>query len=559
MCAIRKIALFGLCLVPVFGLVLSGKSLAQQDSIWPVERPEIETPSTSDTETEAQVEADAETWVEPVTVLPDAQPGPSYEDDVSDFDAIDRPLNKPLDLPLADAAEGDATIHAAPPEVDEFGATLLAHPSLLSSQQRVCQAKYEVLQNRAGYYPNVRFSLSGGNKLIDQTTRADEFGGTNSPEYDGKGVNATVTLSQSLYDWGRLSSIVEGSEQGYHIAQLERRLTLEEQLRIFFNAAFSYRLENELARIFIAAGDEIADGVAAMQARFKAGAARLTDVRQAQIIGLEMEARLSQAERQRSIHIDNIKSRFGLGPHQVDDIIDYFLRARPHIPEIVPAHDTLQTRLIQRNIARVKSEYQRLRAESRPSFTGVLTGRAWDIGQKNRCNSPVPSGHADAGTRSAGTRDDTRYYYRDQNCSTHELTGSIEFSMPLFDGGANKAQRGGINAQRIGLESNLEAYQRNHRAQSAQLRDSLLLRVRQTSEIEQRLKQLGERLDSVRLLQRQTRSDPLALITIQQRYAERKGELVNIRIQANVTRVELLALAAGLSKVMKISLGEIGC
>ncbi len=235
------------------------------------------------------------------------------------------------------------------------------------------------------------------------------------------------------------------------------------------------------------------------------------------------------------------------------------MRTRPDMPDIIPAYDTLQTRLIRRNISRVQTEYKRLQAENKPVFTGVLTGRAWDVGHKNRCNNPVARGHPDAGTRFAGSRDGTAYYYRDQNCTTHELTGAIEFSMPLFDGGANAAERGGVNAQRIGLESNLEAYQRNHTARSLEFRDGLQLLIRQRAEIELRLSQLSERLESIRLLQTQTQSDPLGLIGVYQRFADRQSELANNLIEADVTRIELLALAAGLSKVMNISLGGPGC
>ena len=53
---------------------------------------------------------------------------------------------------------------------------------------------------KSSYFPKLSLSLSSGDKMVDKTTRADEFGGVNSPEYDGKGTDATLVLRQLVYD-----------------------------------------------------------------------------------------------------------------------------------------------------------------------------------------------------------------------------------------------------------------------------------------------------------------------------------------------------------------------
>ena len=573
MFAIKKIGTYGFAVIALTLPLSLSLAVAEEAGIWPSPKTTL-TPF--ETESRVQTEPPAFWLDETKTTISDADV-PSIFNDLEDLQSEMTPADdrykdglqaqaKEPGVWLAPKDELGELISALdkaspaplPEEVVTFQKKILMHPSLTRAAQGVCQAKYQVLQNQSGYYPNVSMSLGGGRKIIDETTRADEYGGTNSPEYDGAGLNATLTLTQRIFDWGRLSSIVDGSKQGFHVARLERRLTMEDKLRQFFEAAFDYRLQDALTVHFAMAQGEVAKGVETMRERFKAGAARLTDVRQAQIIGLEVEARLSQAQRQRDLHMENMDTLFGVSPDEADVILDYFSSQRPAMPNVVPSHATLQTRLIRHNIDRAKAEYNRLQAERKPTFNGVLTGRGWDIGQKNRCNSPVHYGHPD----SEGGRfveGGGGQVYRTQNCSTHELVGSIEFSMPLFDGGANAAQRGGVNAERIGLEATLAAFSRDHDAETQRLHDSLRAQMIRISESEQRFEQLTERLESVRILQSQTRFDPLALMVLEQTHLEAQAQLLALRIQTEGTHMQALAIGASLSKIMQISLGEIGC
>ena len=73
---------------------------------------------------------------------------------------------------------------------------------LYRSVQAFLQSRFWVNVAKSSYFPKLSLSLSSGDKMVDKTTRADEFGGVNSPEYDGKGTDATLVLRQLVYDWG---------------------------------------------------------------------------------------------------------------------------------------------------------------------------------------------------------------------------------------------------------------------------------------------------------------------------------------------------------------------
>lgn len=75
------------------------------------------------------------------------------------------------------------------------------HPSVGKAQHDYCEAGFAVMQERTAYFPKLNLALSGGDKLVDKTTRGDEFGGVSAPEYDGNGVNLTLSLNQQIYDW----------------------------------------------------------------------------------------------------------------------------------------------------------------------------------------------------------------------------------------------------------------------------------------------------------------------------------------------------------------------
>lgn len=451
-------------------------------------------------------------------------------------------------------------VQITPPHLLELQQKLRNHPGQRRAEQRVCEAQWGILLGKSNYYPKLNATLSGGRKWIDHTTRADEFGGSNSPEYDGEGLNATLTLRQHLYDWGRNKSIIEGYKQDRFVAEIEQGETLNEQLATLLRMSLQYVLQSKLIAHFDSAKEVIDRDVRSMEERFKAGAARLAEMRQARLVGLEAEARLGQAERQRDLVTQAMKTQFAISPQQAAQLIDSFRKNRPEVPDSVPGPVSPRARLIKHNIDKVMAEGQRLSAERLPSFTGVVTARGWDIGHKNRCTDLVSNAlHPDAGFAVRDENFAIIGYRRDQNCQTYEMTGAIEFSMPLYDGGANAAQRGGTNARRMGLEAELAAHVRSHEADSRRLQDQLLDELTQIAETRQRIDELETQIASERLLSTRTRGNLLGLLALEQRFADERARLIGLELRAEGTRMEALQLSGNLANSLTITLGESGC
>ena len=485
-------------------------------------------------------------------VAQDAPPVPDILPPAAELSAEDTPP-PPIAAPLQ-------SVEVTPPHLIELQQKLRDHPGQRRAEQRVCEAQWGIMLGKSNYYPKLNATFSSGSKWIDQTTRADEFGGSNSPEYDGEGLNATLTLRQHLYDWGRNKSVIEGYRQDRFVAELQQVETLNEQLATLLRMGLQYVLQSRLVAHFDDAKQIIDRDVKSMEERFKAGAARLAEMRQARLVGLEAEARLSQAARQRDLVAQAMKTQFAISPQQAEEIIDSFIKKRPDIPDQIGGLASPQARLIRHNIDKVKAETTRLKAERLPNFTGVVTARGWDVGQKNRCNDLVLRGHDDReGGRFVERVDGTSYYTRGQNCNTYEMTGAVEFSLPLYDGGANAAQRGGANARRMGLEAELAAHVRSHDAESRRLQDQLLDELTQIAESRQRIDQLETQLASERLLSTRTRGNLLNILSLEQRFADEQARLIGLVLRAEGSRMDALQLSGTLADSLTITLGESGC
>ncbi len=444
---------------------------------------------------------------------------------------IPKPDLQPGQTLLDNEAIEQAPLVPAPPAVAELQQTLLDHPSLLSAGQQVCEAKYQVLFGQSNYYPKLSMNLSGGSKWVNKTTRADEFGG-DSPEYDGDGVNAVLSMRQNIYDWGLTRATINVAQHDRAVAQLHRLLTLEEKLGEFYGMAFQYVLQDELVRHFRQAKQDVVFGIAGVEARFRAGAARLAEVRQAKIIGLDITSQVTQAERELDIVLRAMKTQFGLEAAHARRAVAHFIRMRPDIPEIIGGRDSLNARILQRNILRTQAEQRQVKAERRPGLTGVITGRAWDVFEKNTCgdsfgtthpllNDDPP--HPDAVKRGSEWR-------RGKNCSTRELTGAIEFNMPLFDGGASKARLGGAAARERGLEAELAAHLRHHDSESRRLQGQLLSLLTRLAEAREKEREIKIQLNSEQQVQGRTRANAIDILSLKQRLVLAQAELIGLHV-----------------------------
>ncbi len=427
------------------------------------------------------------------------------------------------------------------------------HPSVQQGQDNICQAHYMVLQTRSQYFPHLDLSLSGGDKIIDRTTRADEFGGSNSPEYDGKGINATLSLRQQLYDWGRTGAAVKAARFEEQAAILNFYANIGDQLEELITYVLDYIQQDQLHRNYQIAYKNINTTVERIEAQYQAGAGRIADLRAAQVVLLDSELAVSRAARTRDQLAASLATNFGITIEQARQLASEFRRLRPEIPPQVDAKQSIRWRVLDIRAREAEQQVRRLRAARWPAINGVVTLRGWDIDNfEESCGNAVPRTDPN-GRFSGGT------FRRLQDCRSHEVTGNIEVSIPLYDGGSNRAQQGQENARKNSLLSEIAAFERHYQADRFQYNKGLRDNLYYISENTKKLDDIRAQLNSELKLQGQTRSNAVAIGRLYFDLAQVEDENITLQIETEKLRLRALHLAGVLPEILGIALRAERC
>ncbi len=453
--------------------------------------------------------------------------------------------------PLMDVANSDP-INDVTNMMTRLRQVISTHPRLRQSQQEICESSFAVTQERTAYYPSVNASLSAGNRFVNKTTRGDEFGSNNAPEYDGKGANLNLTLRQKIYDWGKTRAAVNRAALKREAAGLEGRQTLETQLGQFYQLAFDYVRTGEVIDELETASKAISADLNSIKKRFEAGAGRIAEVRAGQIIELDIESKLQSLRNQRAIAADALKTNFEVSGAFAEEAITVYRARRPEFPDLITTEETLEWRILDAQSRAESHEIRRLRAGRLPEFTGVLTGQAWDVTDAKRCGDVLPQSHPDAANIGGS-------YLRYRNCHTYELAGRVEMSLPLYDGGLNATQRNRAAARRNALAAQMAALDRSYRARSRTLNDTLVDLTVQIEQQDKKLVELRAQLASEMRVQAQTRRDPLALARLRKELVYAVEQRASLISKIEVTRVSMLAITHQLADLMDVKWELGGC
>ena len=426
------------------------------------------------------------------------------------------------------------------------------HPRIGLAQQNVCAATYAIMEERTAYYPKLDMSLSGGDKFVDKTTRGDSFGGSNAPEYDGKGLNLSLSLTQQVYDWGQTSASIRGRMLTREASSFEGFQSLQEQLFEFFHSAMLYERETRIVAYYRDVAQLIKDEINALESRFKAGAGRLAEVRAAQVIGLDLETTINSSANRQLIALKNLTSNFEVDGIFARSASDDFVKRRDELPGMVETTDTFEWRNLNAAYRAAGFENKRLKASRLPKLDAIVQAQGWDIDDKNNCGDILDKTHPDAAYSNGE-------YRRYENCNTYELAGRLEFSMPLYDGGLNKAQRNRNSAHQRAIEAEMAAVDRKHRADSRRIQEQLSDTLMRLQNQIRKENEITQQLASERALQGQSRMEPLTVARLQFALARAVEERLSLEVQLELVRLEALYISDKLSDVIGIQWETNGC
>ncbi|WP_168164833.1 TolC family outer membrane protein [Variovorax sp. PAMC 28711] len=145
------------------------------------------------------------------------------------------------------------------------------HPSVRNAAQQVLQADEGIAQARAGYYPQVRAGIGS------------QLGNRNIGSYDSRRVNtATLSASQMLYDFGKVSSAVGRAEASVEATRAQVLLSVDEVARDTAQAWVDVHRQQALAVIAREQLSSVEELAGRVNERTRLGASSRSDSVQAQ-------------------------------------------------------------------------------------------------------------------------------------------------------------------------------------------------------------------------------------------------------------------------------------
>lgn len=430
---------------------------------------------------------------------------------------------------------------------EELSQILAAHPRQLSSLEAICESKIGISVAKTAYFPKLSANLSGGNKLIDKTTRSDEFGGTNSPEYDGKGVNATLSISQLLYDWGVTGNSVQVEREKTTKARLVNRETADAQTLGLLDLSFKLDAAAKAIVIGQQTLDKLNSILANTEKKYKLGAGTLTEVKELSLMVLQREGLLQSATLKYENLVKSLKNQYGVSLDQAAALRSMFVTLREEQPTTLGVEASLDYRQNELDLEIAKLEDKKLSRSRFPKIQAELAGRAWDIQEQDSCGMITGS---DVFGNIQRLRDD---------CRAYEATGNLSLSMPLYDGGENKNRRRGIASQIRRLTSVERSIMRDHQVTASELVSQLTDLTRASDDNVKQIAALTSRLADITRLQESTQSNFPLLASLSDKLGDLEIQQANVVSELENTRAQIYSLNDQLVDILAVSLEQPQC
>ena len=445
----------------------------------------------------------------------------------------------------------------------EVARSLIQHPEVSEANARVCQAIHRLGLSKAEARPKFDLSITGGRQVLERIkgqsgrpdrrgaseaggyrsvprTFANPFGREAVPDEEVSGAHrrdyahrsrnniydGTVSVRYNLIDWGQNSSAIEVQRLRHQVAQLEARATLADRSFQLLSLAIRLAMIEQSLVAQQQAADLIADEVASIEARVRAGAGRLAELREAKLLQLDADIAINRTSAERDLFIERLSLEYDLSVDDAAHYLQVYLQNRPEPLQFLEPAETSQARALRLQIASADYEERQIKGSRYMQIDGVAEGTVFDLAD-----------------------------YEDE----YEVIARLEFRMPLYDGGTASARLRETAWRSRELESAVQKQHREHAGDSELAALQFRQIDRQIEEESARLGELESRLTSVQARQGQTVVAPLAIANLHLQIGRAKTRLIELRMEREEVRGRALFLAEELAAVLQLKFGENGC
>ncbi|MGC6519263.1 MAG: TolC family protein [Candidatus Puniceispirillaceae bacterium] len=433
---------------------------------------------------------------------------------------------------------------------DRLRQAVLLDPQVAEMSARACQLAHRLGLARAEGRPKVTATVTGSRQIVGRIKKeprqafnpetgrveyrpGDEEiarSGAHTREFDHRERNniydGKISLRHTLIDWGEKVSRAEARSLTWQAAQIDARVVMRERSHDLLQLSLTLRRSDEVIAALKGNFDEVTAEVDAVRARVEAGAGRLSDLREAQLVQLDQEIAINRAEAERDIVLEHLETEFDLTADDAWLLAQAFLSRRHPDLAILPADRSDKAHAIRLRARGVTHEAEEIRASRYPKFDAVLDGTIFDMTD-----------------------------YEDE----YELVGKLEMSVPLYDGGTARARLRETAWRENELKSSLEALVRAHGRETEGLAQRFNQMTREETEALARRDELAAQLRSLRERQGQTVSSPLAVARLLAQIGAAEAHLAEIRFDRELLRARALLVAEQIDSVLGLSMEDSVC
>ncbi|MGC6536883.1 MAG: TolC family protein [Candidatus Puniceispirillaceae bacterium] len=405
-------------------------------------------------------------------------------------------------------------------------------PAIRRSTARTCQAIYALGLRRAERRPEITAEVTGERELFSNFKRSNAHNDPSRAITRGYNSNRDnvydfeVTGRYRLYDWGVSENRELSDYNRLSASRLELDIMLgQRSLELLENIIRLKHSQQEVLH-YETAKEALMPHIEAITAQGEAGSIGLADVRQAKLTELDADVKYQRALRRTEQLAQELETSFGITAEEAEPLLQNLLQNRTDTTPQIAEIDWSEVRVADLYAAAARYELNAIENELRPVFDGVVTGELFDLTDFE---------------------------------SEYQIVARLEMSIPLYDGGSNKARKEQANWRVRELLSEKESKMREHRTETNKILLEINRRVLEIENARAKLRDVQDRHDSLTALIGNSLVSRLEVAQLITQLADVKTELSQLMWSQEIAYARGLRLADHLTQILGVPAGASEC
>ena len=419
---------------------------------------------------------------------------------------------------------------------------LARDPDVMAARSDACQALHRLHMVRGQARPQITGAITGNRQLIGRVKKEPSFfdrssgaaeirrAGAHTRDfnhdernniYDGK-----ISLRYTLFDWGARSARHQSAALDYQAAVIQAEQVWADRLSEVMRLALNQWQADQTLALLRGTMPEVDALNGIIEDRVVAGVERMSVVRMARLLALDLDLQLEAANARRTGINRQIKTELAIETSNLGWLVALFRQNRAEGIIQSDARTVRRTRVLELQERAAKTQGEETAAKQYPSVTGVLNHTFFDLTD-----------------------------YEDE----YELVGGLEFQMPLYDGGTARAQLREVQWRIDGIAAQRHRFFRTHNTSMTGVLTRFSALAEQHALVTSRLKEQILQMQGLQTRQGQVDVTLGQMAGLHVAIMNDEIELVAIEAERDLLRVEALLLADALSGIIGVPAEDAPC